>query len=598
MSVYGDSYGTYFAQAFAVRHPARVRAVVLDAAFAVDGFDPWGRATTDAIRAAWTPAVRALAHCPSDRPARRPPAARGRALERTPLTGRARDADGTRHRVRLDGAAFAQLVNDASYGYAIYRDLLAAGRAYDAGDPAPLLRLAAEDLTVDRRGAGAQLLRGRVRRGRLPRLPDDLEPGVERRRRAAPSCAAARAQLAPDAFAPFPADLWLRLALRAPARLRLPASGRRPPTPDPPAPARRRLPGGPRARAQRRPRRDHAARRRRPRDRAVPERDDGHRRERRPRHRDRRVRPLRVPDRPPLPAHARAGRHRLRRRALPELHVVPRFPRRAAAAPDGDAAPPAIAHARSTAASRGPPPTPSPTRSSRWWLISGHARARDCAAAASPRAAPTTPTRRSGFRLHGLRFVRDVAVSGRARWERRARAFPPACGSPACAADAADRLAGRPAGTRSATITGRLGGRAVRLRMPAPRSAGAVRAADVTPQRGTRVVGLSPGAAWPPARLPSGAASARRPSRPPTRPARARAGSQECVARSSCSRASRLHSCDGLLARHRHESTPPAQAAGQGASPALRPAPRARPSSPASTSASRRCSRSRSSFGS
>ena len=66
---------------------------------------------------------------------------------RTPLTGRARDADGARHPVRMDGAAFAQLVNDAGYGYAIYRDVLAAARALDAGDPAPMLRLAAEDLT-------------------------------------------------------------------------------------------------------------------------------------------------------------------------------------------------------------------------------------------------------------------------------------------------------------------------------------------------------------------------------------------------------------------------------------------------------------------
>ena len=38
VDIYGDSYGTYFAQTFAVRHPTRVRAVVLDAAYAVTGF--------------------------------------------------------------------------------------------------------------------------------------------------------------------------------------------------------------------------------------------------------------------------------------------------------------------------------------------------------------------------------------------------------------------------------------------------------------------------------------------------------------------------------------------------------------------------------
>ena len=68
VSLYGDSYGTYFAQAFAVRHPDRVDAVVLDAAFAVDGFDPWGRTTTDAIRAAWSTVCARSRTCPAADP--------------------------------------------------------------------------------------------------------------------------------------------------------------------------------------------------------------------------------------------------------------------------------------------------------------------------------------------------------------------------------------------------------------------------------------------------------------------------------------------------------------------------------------------------
>ena len=172
----------------------------------VDGFDAWGRATTDAIRAAWT-LLCARSDCPGGDPlaALRRLAVR---LERTPLTGRARDADGAAQRVRLDGAAFAQLVNDAGYGYPIYRDLLAAGRAYDAGDPAPLLRLAAEDLTSVDAGAPASYSEGAYAAVACHDYPTIWNPASSLAARRA-ELRAARAQLAPDAFAPFPADLWL-----------------------------------------------------------------------------------------------------------------------------------------------------------------------------------------------------------------------------------------------------------------------------------------------------------------------------------------------------------------------------------------------------
>ena len=67
-------------------------------------------------------------------------------LEAKPLVATGRDADGGRHRVRVDGAALGQMAGDGSFYYTIYRDLLAALRAFERGDRAPLLRLAAEDL--------------------------------------------------------------------------------------------------------------------------------------------------------------------------------------------------------------------------------------------------------------------------------------------------------------------------------------------------------------------------------------------------------------------------------------------------------------------
>ena len=91
-NIYGDSYGTYFAQAFAVRHPARVRAVVLDAAFAVTGLDPWEREQIDQIRFAWRAVCERSGACEDDPVAEL--GALAQRLRANPLVGEARDADG------------------------------------------------------------------------------------------------------------------------------------------------------------------------------------------------------------------------------------------------------------------------------------------------------------------------------------------------------------------------------------------------------------------------------------------------------------------------------------------------------------------------
>ena len=41
ISLYGDSYGTYFAQSYAFRHPDTLRALVLDSAYPARGESPW-----------------------------------------------------------------------------------------------------------------------------------------------------------------------------------------------------------------------------------------------------------------------------------------------------------------------------------------------------------------------------------------------------------------------------------------------------------------------------------------------------------------------------------------------------------------------------
>ena len=207
VDIYGDSYGTYFSQAFAVRHPERVRAVVLDAAFAVDGYDPWIREESVALRYAWPEICRRSAGCEGDVLAAL--ARFAQRLEARPLAGTSRDADGGRHRVRVDGSALGQMAGDGSYYYTIYRDLLAAQRALARGDRAPFLRLAAEDLPFTGGGPVKSYSEGAyaaVACHDYPTVWDRAAP-VETRRA---QLAAGRALLAPDAYAPFSNDVWLK----------------------------------------------------------------------------------------------------------------------------------------------------------------------------------------------------------------------------------------------------------------------------------------------------------------------------------------------------------------------------------------------------
>ncbi len=143
VDVYGDSYGTYFAQTFAVRHPVKTRAIVLDGAFSLGGFDPWERNESADLRAAWRAVCARWGNCTNILGEITQLAA---ALDAKPLNAVVRDADGAAHRVHVDGSSLAQLTVDASSSYSIYRDLAAAGRAYMSGRPGPLLRLAGEDL--------------------------------------------------------------------------------------------------------------------------------------------------------------------------------------------------------------------------------------------------------------------------------------------------------------------------------------------------------------------------------------------------------------------------------------------------------------------
>ena len=463
VNVYGDSYGTYFSQAFAVRHPERVRAVVLDAAYAVDGFDPWVREESVAIRFAWDQVCRRSASCAGGAPLDelRQMALR---LESKPLTGTAEDADGVPHRVRVDGAALGQIAGDASYYYTIYRDLLAAQRAYLRGDPAPLLRIAAEDLPFTGGGPVKSYSEGAYAAVACHDYPTIWDPSASLPERRA-ELRAARALLAPDAYAPFPNDVWLRslyIHQAVSGCIRWPKASRR----DPPVPPAAAYPSVPvlvldgdldvitpmgdsiRAASLF------------PGATLVPVANVGH-----------------VTALADFDGCTSGIVRRFLRTLTPgdtscasrtqEIHVVPEFPRRAAGAP---AAEPAGPEDRSTALDRrvawGAAWAVGDALA-RWNLMygeRGHGLRGGSfdASGAYYSHAPVT------LRMRRTRFVSDVAVSGRAVWDRRVGAV-----------SARLRIAGARTGslrirwqTRAthsvASLAGRLGGRRVRLRTPAP----------------------------------------------------------------------------------------------------------------------------------
>ncbi len=462
VNIYGDSYGTYFAQAFAVRHLARVRSVVLDAAFAVTGFDPWEREQIEQIRFAWRAVCERSGACTGD-----PVAYLGelaQKLEANPLVGEARDADGTVRQVRVDGLLIEQMAGDGSFYYSIYRDLLSAGRAWEQGDPKPLLRLGAEAVAAYEPSADptgySEGAYSAVACHDYPNLWDKQASFKERREQ----LAAARAQLAPDTFAPFPVDLWLKSTVEYQlvyGCLRWPA----PRFEDPAVPAGATFPdmpvlvldgdldsvtplGDSEAAAELFPNSE-----------LVVVRNVGH------------VTALSDFD--------RCGSVLVRRfftdldpgdtscaEEIPELHVVPKFPRRVADAP---AAEPGTGD-RSNSLDRRAAWTAARSVGdawSRWWLIygeKGYGLRGGSFTAGGAAYYSFGPVR---LDLKRVRYAEDLAVSGEAVWDRREQRY-----------SATLRLAGTRRGrlviswpsaqNAVAEIRGRLGGRVVRLRTPAP----------------------------------------------------------------------------------------------------------------------------------
>jgi pimeloyl-ACP methyl ester carboxylesterase len=143
LTLFGISYGTELALAYARVHPERVDRLILDSVVDPDDRDPFGLAGFRAMG----PSLAGLCPGRCRGIARDPVAAVGQLaarLRRDPLRGASYDRRGRRHVRRIGPTAIADLLFDSDYNPPLRAAVPAAVQAALRGDPAPLARLVAE----------------------------------------------------------------------------------------------------------------------------------------------------------------------------------------------------------------------------------------------------------------------------------------------------------------------------------------------------------------------------------------------------------------------------------------------------------------------
>ena len=213
--LYGDSYGTFFSQTFAVRHPDRLHSVVLDAAYFVAGTDPFYIDTNRAISDAFEFSCERSPAC-----AARPGNTMARVerlterLRDEPIVGRAQNADGRVRRVRVGVGGLIYLVTGAATSPTLYRELDAAVRAALRPRPyyKPLLRLARETYYVGGAGPVRSYSEGlylAVSCNDYPQ-PFDMTSPIKQRPEQYQNTLDDLRATQPDAFAPFTIREWVK----------------------------------------------------------------------------------------------------------------------------------------------------------------------------------------------------------------------------------------------------------------------------------------------------------------------------------------------------------------------------------------------------
>ena len=221
VNLYGDSYGTWFSQTFAGRHPERLRSLVLDSAYPVRGQSPW------------YPEIAPTARFAFDAACQRSPACRplpGSSLHRidrllqslraNPFTGYAYDGNGILRRAQANATTLAYLMVSNATTSVVYRELDPAARAYlDDGDAAPLLRLLAENEVADESGSPAtsyseysQALFVSVSCSDYPQIYD-LTLGLNERKAQRDQAISSEQKQHPNVYAPFTIEEFDKIPL-------------------------------------------------------------------------------------------------------------------------------------------------------------------------------------------------------------------------------------------------------------------------------------------------------------------------------------------------------------------------------------------------
>src|SRR5450631_282536 len=221
IDLYGDSYGTYFEQVFAVRHPAMLRSIVLDGAYPLDGPDyAWYPTYAPAMRAKFNIACQRSKACAD---------LGGTSIEHmgplierlrtAPFAAHAADSDGREHTFTVNASQLATVMFGSAPALASVRELDAAARAFMEEDRAPLLRLMAETLSgVDSRDPtadAAQWSAGLAAAVMCQDPPQIFDMRLAPALRAADRdrVVAERERAFPDTYAPFSIDEYRAMPL-------------------------------------------------------------------------------------------------------------------------------------------------------------------------------------------------------------------------------------------------------------------------------------------------------------------------------------------------------------------------------------------------
>jgi pimeloyl-ACP methyl ester carboxylesterase len=212
VDLYGDSYGTFFAQVFLGRHPGQLRSVVLDSAYPTSGEDAWYGTQGPALISSYekvcerAPDCRSLGGSTITRLSQLLDVVRQK-----PLHARQTGADGKMHKVTVNTVELTYLAYAATFTTAIYREFDPALRAALAGDPAPIARLVAEQDFFGGDGpsfAYSEGLDAAVSCQDYPQLYDMSQPPAVRQQQYAAAVQAKRLS-DPEIYAPFTLDEYL-----------------------------------------------------------------------------------------------------------------------------------------------------------------------------------------------------------------------------------------------------------------------------------------------------------------------------------------------------------------------------------------------------